>query len=89
VIETAFLEQAKTPKTAPEPEIETWKSATLVWAPNNQTITAVSGDKKAFANGKEVVPEKYHKKLFIKPKPVTATVDVEPIGNRFRIVKIY
>lgn len=82
-----------TPKTqelsSSEPQIETWESANLVWTPNNHTITAASGSKKAFATGKELVPEKYHKKLFIKPKSITATVNVEPIGNGFQITKIY
>lgn len=77
------------PSPAPEPEIATWETATLVWTPNNQTITAASGNKKALVTGKELVPEKYHKKLFVKPKSITATIDVEPIGNGFRIVKIY
>lgn len=65
-----------------------WEKASLVWSPGDQTLTAISGNKKARIKGKELVPECFHKKLFEKKKSVIATVEVEQVGNTFVIVKI-
>ncbi len=67
---------------------ETWPNATLNWHAGRQELVA-SGEKgRAFTKDKDIVPEKLHQKLFIKRKSVIATVEVEPEGNSFRIVKI-
>ncbi len=67
---------------------ETWRNATLNWHAGRQELVA-SGEKgRAFTKDKDIVPEKLHQKLFIKRKSVIATVEVEPEGNSFRIVKI-
>jgi len=66
-----------------------WSKATVVWRPNDQTIFAVFGGKKAEAkieNNRSFVPERFHKKLFEGKKQVTTDILVEPVGNAFRIV---
>jgi hypothetical protein len=67
---------------------EVWDNALLKWTPNDQTIHAIYKDKKAFAKGKELVPEGIRKTLIEKKKSITAKVEVKPIGNGFEIIKI-
>lgn len=67
---------------------EIWDKATLVWTPNNETITTRLEKKSATCKGKKLVPDVLRKKLFEKRKPVTATVEVERVGNAFRIIRI-
>ncbi|MBW1778620.1 MAG: type III-A CRISPR-associated RAMP protein Csm5 [Deltaproteobacteria bacterium] len=65
-----------------------WKSAALTWNPGKQELTALHEGKKAFCQGKEKIPDGLHARLFIKRKAVTADVEVEPVGNAFRIVSV-
>jgi hypothetical protein len=67
---------------------EVWNKSNLTWNPGNMTLTATSGNKKAICKGKDLVPEIFHKQLFEKRKSVVARVEVEPIGNAFKIVRI-
>lgn len=68
---------------------ETWADAILSWSPGNQTLSATSGNKKATCHGKELIPEAFHSKLFgKKKKSVAAPVQVESVGNAYRIVSI-
>ncbi|MDP3029316.1 MAG: type III-B CRISPR module RAMP protein Cmr6 [Deltaproteobacteria bacterium] len=67
---------------------EIWGKATLVWTSNNKTITAHVDKKSATSKDQELVPNVLRKKLFEKRKPVVATVEVEPVGNAYRIVRI-
>lgn len=73
-----------------ESMVETWENASLAYTPNNDTITATHGKRKASVQGKEPVPERLHKLLFGKKKFAAGQkVDVEAVGNMFKIVKIY
>jgi CRISPR-associated protein Csm5 len=84
-------EEAKETAVAATMEVkprETWTGASLVWSPGNQVLTASHQGKKATATGKGIVPETLGKRLFEKKKSVTATVEVEPVGNAFSIVTI-
>ncbi len=67
---------------------EIWNNATVLWKPNDNSITATFQDRKASCKGKELVPDVFHEKLFMKKKSVLARVEVEAIGNAFKIVKI-
>ncbi|NLJ29284.1 MAG: type III-B CRISPR module RAMP protein Cmr6 [Deltaproteobacteria bacterium] len=77
-----------------EPVRHIWEKASLSWKPNETTIYASSGTLKAFVKGKstiemkEMVPEALRKNLFERRKPVTATVEVEQVGNAFKIIRI-
>ena len=78
------------PDTPEEPVRETWENVHLVRTPQNDTIVATLGNKKAFVIGKELVPERLHKLLFGKKKSAAGQkVEVEAVGNAFKIVKIY
>lgn len=78
------------PDTPEEPVRETWENVHLVRTPQNDTIAATLGNKKAFVIGKELVPERLHKLLFGKKKSAAGQkVEVEAVGNAFKIVKIY
>ena len=79
---------AEAPTASEEIVREVWSGAHLAWSPGNQTLTASWEGKKATVTGKDLVPKPLHTKLFQKKKPVTAIVEVEPIGNAFRIVSI-
>lgn len=85
---------ARTPGTAEEgagkeaPRTETWKGAMLSWAPNTGTISAAWEGKKAFSKDRALVPEALHKPIFEKRKSSKAMVEVEPVGNGYRIVGI-
>lgn len=68
--------------------IEKWESITISWDPGSQVITAYKEGKKAIAKGKALIPEHLHKKLF-KKKIAKATIEVEIVGNSYKIVKIY
>jgi CRISPR-associated protein Csm5 len=75
----------------PPPEQFTWSSATVTWNPGNQTLTAQSDGKKAevkLTADKSLVPEAFHKKLFVKKDAVKADVTVEQQGNAWRIVAV-
>jgi CRISPR-associated protein Csm5 len=75
----------------PAPVRETWDDASLTYSANDQMVTAVFGGKKATCKGKEHVPECFHEKLFgqkKKKKPVITVVEVEQVGNAFKIVSI-
>ncbi|MCK8603007.1 type III-A CRISPR-associated RAMP protein Csm5 [Desulfoferrobacter suflitae] len=65
-----------------------WPNAILSWSPGNALLTATWQGKKATISGKELVPQSLHKKLFGKKKSATAHVEVEPIGNAFRLVAV-
>lgn len=74
-----------------EPEQIRWPRAILTYSPGNKTLTATYQNKKAelqIGDDRSIVPEKFHKTLFEKRKPVSVTIVVEPIGNAFKIVKI-
>lgn len=78
-------------QTSPEPakpKVETWSGATLSWSPGNQTLTAAWQGQKATGTGKDLVPDCYHKKLFEKKKSVTATVEVDKVGNALRVIRV-
>jgi CRISPR-associated protein Csm5 len=79
--------KTKEPAQKVEPT-EVWSGAVLTWSPGNQQLTAVHQNKKASAQGKEMVPEALHKHLLVKRKSVTATVTVQAVGNAFRIIDI-
>ena len=68
--------------------IEKWESITISWDPGSQVITAYKEGKKAIAKGKALIPEHLHKKFF-KKKIAKATIEVEVVGNSYKIVKIY
>lgn len=71
------------------PERKTWEAATLTYSPNNQQVTAKSEFGNATVIGKDLVPEKYHKRLFDKKKSVgPVRVLVEPVGRNWRIIEI-
>ncbi len=84
--------QAKTDpgsEAAPEKvQTERWDVATLSWDPGSQKITAEDRGKRAEVKGKDLVPESIQAKLFGKKKTARATVEVEPVGNAYRIVRI-
>ena len=67
---------------------EVWQAASLSWSPGNQMLTANWQGKKATVQGKELVPQSLHKKLFGKKKFAAADVEVEPLGNAYQIVSI-
>lgn len=85
-IETSLEPSSKQPSVVPVRE--NWEKATLVFRPNDGTIVANSGQRKAETKNRELVPEDFRKKLFDKRKEIIATVEVERIGNAFRIVRI-
>jgi len=84
---SAVQEPAKAEEIKP-PATEIWDGANLSWNPGNRTVAASFENKKATCQGKELVPESLHPKLFGKKKSATAKVEVEPIGNAFKIVGI-
>ncbi len=83
---TKAVEEPK-PRLPEPPAEETWPAAQLKWDPGRGEITALWQGRKAFAKGRQLVPEVLHKKLFKDRKTVTARVVVDP-GN-FQILKIY
>jgi len=72
------------------PEQITWRNVTLVWRPNDQTLSTVFEGKKAerkIGTDRSFVPGHYHKKLFKGKKHIQADIVVEHIGgNAFRII---
>jgi CRISPR-associated protein Csm5 len=94
VIEASYplvIAQRNIPDKAP-PEQIPWKNVTIVWRPNDQTLSATLEGKKAekkIGTDKSFVPERLHKKLFEGKKHAVADIIVEPCGgNAFRIVQI-
>jgi len=83
----------KMPSEQVAPKKTIWNDVTLTFTPNNGEITASCQSKKATVcgkNRKKLVPKRLHKKLFEKKKRAVAEkVEVEPVGNAFRILKIY
>lgn len=77
---------------APEPQVmektEIWEGALLSWSPGNQMVKALFQGRRAEAKGREIIPENMRERLIGKRKTVTASIEVEPVGNAFRIVKI-
>ena len=69
---------------------EVWENAMLKYTPGNRLLEAAFEGNKARTQDKKLVPEKFHGKLFTKRKrkAVSARVEVETIGNSFRIVGI-
>lgn len=65
---------------------EVWEQATLSWNPGKGELTAAWQGRKAFAKGKDLIPEAFMKKLVKDKKNVIARVTVDP--QSFRIVKI-
>lgn len=84
----APLGQKQPPATPPPAQREMWENAMLTFRPNDGSIVASSGTKKAQTKDKTLVPEALRKKLFDKRKPVTSAVEVEKFGNAFLIVGI-
>jgi hypothetical protein len=84
-------EEKVTPPSEPISEKkETWENASLYWEPGSQTLTAIWGLKKAIGKGKDLVPEAFQSKLWgKKKKPVSTTVEVESVGNAYRILKVH
>lgn len=78
----------KEPENAIKEDIEIWENATVIWDPGSQVVTAHKEGRKAIAKGKDIVPEHLHKKLFTKKRMVKATVEVEVMGNLYKIIKI-
>jgi CRISPR-associated protein Csm5 len=79
------------PKSEPDETInELWESPVLTWNPGKGELTASFQNKKAFAKGKDLVPENLRPDLFeSKKKRCTAkSVEVEVYGNAFKIVRI-
>jgi CRISPR-associated protein Cmr6 len=89
-VESAGAEKTTTPShPAKEPVRNTWKDAVVSFRPNDQNVTAQSGNLKATGKGKDLIPESLRNtKSFERKKMVNATVEVEAVGNAFRIVKI-
>jgi CRISPR-associated protein Csm5 len=67
---------------------EEWEKATLTWDPGKGELKAEFQGKKAFAKGKDLVPEALHKRLFGKPKMAQARLSVIQEGNLWRIEAI-
>ena len=69
---------------------EIWEKASVKYTPHNGLIEAIFEGNKATTKDKELVPEKFQGKLFKegKKKSISAKVEVETIGNSFRIVCI-
>lgn len=65
-----------------------WETASVTWAANTATLIVQYEGKRVQATDKNLVPEKYHKKLFKDKKAVTAKVTVQSTGNLFKILKI-
>lgn len=67
-----------------------WKNVTLVWRPNDQTLSTVHDGKKAerkIGPDRSFVPGQFHKKLFDGKKHVQADILVEHIGGKaYRII---
>lgn len=82
-----------TPQKA-QPVRHIWEKASLSWKPNETSVYVSSGTLRAFVKGKstiemkEIVPEALRKNLFERRKPVTAKVEVEAVGNAFKIIRI-
>jgi CRISPR-associated protein Csm5 len=71
-------------------EYETWEAASISWRPNDQTVVAVLGNRKAEGRGRELIPDSLTEKVLGKKrKTVTARVRVEPVGrDSYKIVEI-
>ncbi|MFH0824779.1 MAG: type III-B CRISPR module RAMP protein Cmr6 [Pseudomonadota bacterium] len=82
--------EAKKKPPSQQPVVETWEGAVLSWTPNDQTVHAEYGPKKAAGKGKEHVPESLRGKLIEKKKRLTnIRVVVEPTGGtNYKIIKI-
>ncbi len=74
------------------PTIVTWQSASLIWTPGNQTLTAQNSDgvkaEVKLAQDKSIVPALMHKKLFTKKDVVKTSVVVEQQGNAWRVIEV-
>jgi CRISPR-associated protein Cmr6 len=83
----------KIQKKAPNPIIPDsimWENAFISYTKNTGEIMASIGDKKAISNDKSIVSDHLLVKLTAKKtKPISANVEVEPYGNRFRLLKIF
>jgi CRISPR-associated protein Csm5 len=69
------------------PEYIIWEKAFVAYAKNNGEITASFENKKAFSNDKSIIPEAMFERL--KKKSIKTTVEVEPYGRIFRLLKIF
>jgi len=69
---------------------EMWEEAIISWRPNDQTVVATLGNRKAEGREKELIPEFLAEKVLgKKKKTATARVRVEPVGrDAYRIIKI-
>lgn len=77
--------------TQTKPEQISWPNAYVTFNPGKRTLLASHENKKAelkLGDDLSIVPEKFHRKLFVKRSAITATVIVEPLGNAFKIVRI-
>ena len=83
--EAAGLDQ---PHRVVEPEV--WAGATISWRPNDQTVVAVLGNRKAEGRGKGLIPDSLAERVLgKKKKTITARVRVELVGrDAYRIIKI-
>lgn len=79
---------ADAPSVLDNAESMVWENAVLTWNPGKQVLTVKHEGKTAAHAGKDVVPEKYHAKLFKKKKAVTATVKVLAEGNLFKVLAV-
>ncbi|MGV8073747.1 MAG: type III-A CRISPR-associated RAMP protein Csm5 [Syntrophobacteraceae bacterium] len=71
------------------PQRETWQAAELFWDPGSQMVKAISKTGNAFVKGKSLIPESIQERLCGKKrKPVSADVEVEKVGNAFKITRI-
>ncbi len=71
-------------------EHETWEAASISWRPNDQTVVAVLGNRKAEGRGKELIPDSLTDKVLGKKrKTATARVRVQPVGrDSYKIIEI-
>mgnify|MGYP001400224642 FL=1 len=76
-------------KISKESKREIWKHVVLEWKAGSQTIIAVSGGNKAYGQGLGLAPETLKEKFLGKSKgTIYSDVEIEPIGNSYRIVRI-
>ncbi|MEO0249208.1 MAG: type III-B CRISPR module RAMP protein Cmr6 [candidate division WOR-3 bacterium] len=94
VTETGSPKTPATPNVKNQSASAKWPQASLSWRPNDQTLVASFEGKKAERKinapekKEEFVPERFHKKLFIRKESVKADVFVEQEGKMFTIVKV-
>jgi CRISPR-associated protein Csm5 len=73
----------------PPPSRETWMGAVVSFRPQDGTVSAMHENRRATGKGKDLIPESLQStKSFKKSKTTKASVEVEAVGNAFRIVKI-